>query len=82
MTDHCECYAPVPLERSRAFSSTPSFWGRIVGVVTNLLTCLYVWQERAATRKHLAAMDDHMLKDIGLSHADVHRESRKPFWQA
>lgn len=34
------------------------------------------WQERARQRYHLEAMDDRMLKDIGLSRADVEREAR------
>ena len=38
------------------------------------------WQERARMRRGLAAMDDRLLRDIGLSRADVHRETEKPFW--
>ena len=33
------------------------------------------------TRRHLASLNDHMLKDIGVSRADVEYEIRKPFWQ-
>lgn len=38
------------------------------------------WQARAAERTRLASMDDRMLRDIGLSRADIARESAKPFW--
>ena len=37
--------------------------------------------ERARQRQALRALDDWVLKDIGLSRADVMRESDKPFWQ-
>lgn len=49
----------------------------IVGVFDLLLA----WQERARQRRQLAALDDHMLRDIGVSAADVERETRKWFWQ-
>ena len=39
-----------------------------------------VWQDRLRQRHRLAAYDDRMLSDIGLSRADVHRETEKPFW--
>lgn len=32
-------------------------------------------------RRDLAQYDDYMLKDIGLSRADVEQEIRKAFWQ-
>ncbi len=43
---------------------------------------LWVWQSRADSRNALAKLDDHMLEDIGLTRADVMRETRKPFWAA
>ncbi len=42
---------------------------------------LLTWQERASQRAHLASLDDRMLKDIGLSRADVLAESSRPFWR-
>ena len=39
------------------------------------------WRERARQRHALARLDDRMLRDIGLSRADVYREYRKPFWR-
>lgn len=36
---------------------------------------------RYRARVHLQSLDDRMLKDLGLSRADVSRESSKPFWR-
>ena len=35
------------------------------------------WRQRQA----LMRLDDHLLKDIGVSRADVDTEVRKPFWR-
>jgi uncharacterized protein YjiS (DUF1127 family) len=45
------------------------------------LVSLYDWQERARERHHLARLDEHMLRDIGISRADIMREVSKPFWR-
>ena len=37
--------------------------------------------ERRRSRRALLEMSDDQLKDIGLSHADVHFEAHKPFWR-
>jgi uncharacterized protein YjiS (DUF1127 family) len=39
------------------------------------------WAERARQRRALLSLDDWMLKDIGLSRADVMREYDKPIWR-
>ena len=41
---------------------------------------LYAWQARSHERHALAALDDRMLGDLGLSRADIESEIRKPFW--
>ncbi len=46
-----------------------------------LIDTLLLWRERAAERAHLAALDDHLLRDVGLSRADVEREASIPFWR-
>ncbi len=43
---------------------------------------LLTWQERASQRHALDLLNDRMLKDIGLTRADVEWETRKPFWRA
>jgi uncharacterized protein YjiS (DUF1127 family) len=39
------------------------------------------WFERVRQRRQLGQLSDHMLKDIGLSRADVEAEVAKPFWR-
>jgi uncharacterized protein YjiS (DUF1127 family) len=49
-------------------------------IVAPLLDLLSIWLERARERRQLCALDDQMLKDIGLSRADVELETQKYFW--
>jgi uncharacterized protein YjiS (DUF1127 family) len=42
---------------------------------------LLVWLDRSRQRRHLGAMDDRMLRDIGLSRTSAWAETRKWFWQ-
>jgi uncharacterized protein YjiS (DUF1127 family) len=39
------------------------------------------WLERVHERRQLAQLSDQMLKDIGLTRADVDAEISKPFWR-
>lgn len=45
------------------------------------LEALPVWIRRAQERMQLAAMDDLMRRDVGVSPALVEREVNKPVWQ-
>ncbi|MBV1787256.1 DUF1127 domain-containing protein [Marinobacterium sp. D7] len=38
-------------------------------------------KQRQAQRRRLLQLENHMLKDMGLSLVDAHREGRKHFWQ-
>lgn len=38
------------------------------------------WQQLRHERRQLWRLSDAMLKDIGLSRADVEREASRPFW--
>jgi uncharacterized protein YjiS (DUF1127 family) len=40
-----------------------------------------IWLERARQRRQLRELSDAMLRDIGLTRADVWAESEKPFWR-
>jgi len=61
-----------------------TFGGFLQGLIRLPLSALEVfliWQERASERHRLAGMEDRMLKDMGLSRADVDREAAIPFWR-
>ena len=68
--------------------SDPRLTGRI-GVKPTLtalprlvVDTLLMWQERAFERRALREMDDRMLKDIGVTALEAHKEACKPFWRA
>ena len=42
---------------------------------------LAVYYGRIKQRRQLLALDDRMLKDIGISRVDAIIEARKPFWK-
>jgi uncharacterized protein YjiS (DUF1127 family) len=47
---------------------------------SGLIDRLLQWYDRVRQRRHLQALDEHMLKDIGLTRADAEMEANKPFW--
>jgi uncharacterized protein YjiS (DUF1127 family) len=58
--------------------------GVLKAIDNTLLAVLEVpfqWHRRIADRHSLAAMDDRLLKDIGISRADAEHEAEKPFWR-
>jgi uncharacterized protein YjiS (DUF1127 family) len=65
---------PSPTRAPRDFR--PVVW------LVTILDRLVDWQERASQRRALATLDDRMLKDLGLTRADVAREAGKPFWRS
>jgi uncharacterized protein YjiS (DUF1127 family) len=54
---------------------------RFASGVVAAVRMLIDWAERARQRRALRSLDDWMLKDIGLSRADVMREYDKPIWR-
>lgn len=39
------------------------------------------WSHRARSRRELAALDPHLLRDIGLTREAALKEAEKPFWR-
>ena len=55
--------------------------GGVKFAIVRLFELLIEWQDRARQRHHLRELNDHLLRDMGISRADVEREASKPFWQ-
>jgi uncharacterized protein YjiS (DUF1127 family) len=53
----------------------------VLQAVVGVFEQLAVWQDRRRQRSTLARLDDRMLRDIGLTYADVEGEIAKPFWR-
>jgi len=49
---------------------------------SDLFALVRTWYRRARERQALAELDEHLLRDCGLSRAEAHREAAKPFWRA
>ena len=84
MTDCIDTFAGIrPLESVtvwlfRGLLKAARVGDRMAGAV---LVGLIEWRWRASQRDILRSLDDRMLKDVGLSRADLEHELRKPFWQ-
>jgi uncharacterized protein YjiS (DUF1127 family) len=58
--------------------STPGSSTKWPGLIAHLRHLITLRRERRA----LAAMEDHMLKDIGLTRAEALEEAAQPLWAA
>ena len=52
------------------------------GVWAWSMAMLREWWRRSRTRSQIDELDEHLLRDIGLTRAAVQAESDKHFWQA
>lgn len=75
-------YGSGPVER--AGSTIGRVIDRVVAVSAQgamaAVLMLLDWQRRARERAHLAALPDDILKDVGLSRADVEAVTHKSSW--
>lgn len=55
---------------------------RIAALVVRFARVTRDWTTRRRTRQQLSDLDEHMLKDIGITQAQAAKEARRPFWQA
>ena len=60
---------------ARRSGATPSPFARA-------MTVLQTWLRRSRGRDDLAELDEHLLRDIGLTRSEVENERNKLFWQA
>lgn len=67
----CTCQKPIDWSR-------PS--SALIPCIRRVALNVRSWSERSRQRQALSNLDDHHLKDIGLSRAAAMAEARKPFW--
>lgn len=68
-------------ERSGSYFVRPARGKAATSFVTRLFDMFMAWLDRARQRRHLAELDDRMLRDIGLSRAEVDGEISQRFWR-
>lgn len=75
-------YGSGPVER--AGSTIGRVIDRVVAVsaksATAVMLMLLDWQRHARERAQLASLPHEILKDVGLTRADIEYELRKPLW--
>jgi len=67
-------------EKSGSYFVRPSRGKTGTGLVTRLFDRVFGWLDQARQRRHLGELDDRLLRDIGLSRAEVEQEVSRPFW--
>lgn len=55
--------------------------GEFIWKVCRLPSLVRVWFMRVELRGQMSMLSDQVLRDIGLTRADIEREVMKPFWR-
>ena len=71
----------IALSRATHSTTTASSLTSFQRVLNAGLGQLTLWAERRRQRRVLQGLGEDMLKDLGLSRADVDGETNKPFWR-
>jgi uncharacterized protein YjiS (DUF1127 family) len=53
----------------------------LAALARSLFDMVVAWQDRSRERAQLSGLDDRLLRDMGLTRAEVDRELNKAFWQ-
>jgi len=76
---------PMPVAHSGASESWKSWISAglslLLSDLARIVEIFAVWQRRSTQRTALREFDDRLLRDSGLSRAQVLREVNKPFWR-
>ena len=67
----CTCQSPIDWSKPK---------DALIRCVWRVALKMRGWMERSRQRQALLELDDHHLKDIGLSRTEALAEAKKPFW--
>jgi uncharacterized protein YjiS (DUF1127 family) len=77
--------APRPMHFADLFAEFAGLFPRrrisVLPALRRLQAMIGEWRRRAGSRRELLALDDHMLKDIGITRVDAQYEAAKSFWR-
>jgi uncharacterized protein YjiS (DUF1127 family) len=79
--DHDLTIPAGPHDLRQAASGASTCVGAFLSAARHMAHMVWVWRSRAETRRAMSMLSDHVLRDIGLTRADVDREVMKPFWR-
>ncbi len=82
MNNAYDCSELAPTRRTNRPFQAVGLLRTLARAPIAFIELLLLWQGRAEQRGRLRQFDDRMLRDIGLSRADVEMEANKPFWRA
>ena len=68
--------------RPRAIERIPSVSQRIGALALAAVDQIREWRRRVRSRQALLRLDDHMLRDLGISRATAQYLGSRPFWRA
>lgn len=71
---------PLAIGCPRAATPRSMWWHTLPARLRNVATAIRYLMERGRQRRALADLDDRLLRDIGLTRADVRDEYAKPIW--
>jgi uncharacterized protein YjiS (DUF1127 family) len=74
----CGGAAPLPLDAGRRRAGA---WATVRRTVRRISEVLLRWHERRRQRGALLELNDHLLRDIGISRDAALGEATKPFWR-
>lgn len=72
---------PAGASRSPLLASLRAIATVVTGKASGVAMAMQSWSDRWKQRQALMRLDDHLLKDIGVSRADADLEGTKPFWK-
>lgn len=78
--ENCTRTIASPAPAGRALAGVVPRLSSPAGVLRTVWRTLLRWQRRHDERLRLAAMDDRLLSDVGISRAQAAAEAEKPFW--
>ena len=66
---------------SQLLPGTQAAVGHATGFLASVFDAPFIWLGRAQERRRLAELDDHLLRDIGLTRAEAEQAATRPFWR-